>query len=67
MTSMPDPAEAEARMRELIADAGIAEPDDVIHDLEHAELHFRWNAEKLVVIVELRDPDRAFAAFQAPV
>ena len=54
-------------MRALIADAGLQEPDEVIHDLEHDELHFRWNSEKLVIIVELRDPDRAFAEFQPPV
>ena len=55
----PDPGEIEAKMRALIADGGLQEPDEVIHDLEHAELHFRWNAEKFVVIVELRDPDRS--------
>jgi hypothetical protein len=63
----PDPADIEAKMRALIADAGLAAPDEVIHDLEHDELHFRWNTEKLVIIVELRDPPGPVAALQPPV
>jgi hypothetical protein len=31
----PDPADIEAKMRALITDAGLAAPDEVIHDLEH--------------------------------
>jgi hypothetical protein len=64
---LPSPAEVEARMRQLLADAGIAEPDEVIHDLEDGELHFRWNSEKLVVIVELRDHPGPWAALKPPV
>jgi hypothetical protein len=65
--TLPDPAEVEAKMRDLLAEAGLQQPDEVIHDLEHAELHFRWNTEKLVIIVELRDPPGPFAALQPPV
>jgi hypothetical protein len=64
--SSPDPAEAEARMRELLASGGLAQPDEVIHDLERGELHFRWNAEKLVVILELTDEPGPWAAFTPP-
>jgi len=63
----PDPADIEAKMLALIADAGLQEPDEVIHDFERDELHFRWNAEKLVIIVELRDSAGPLATLQLPV
>jgi hypothetical protein len=45
----------EARMRALLLDAGLAQPDEVVHDANHDELVLRWREDKLVVVVELSD------------
>jgi hypothetical protein len=52
-TSKPSPDEAEARMRGLLREAGLPEPDEVVHDAGHDELVFQWRDRKLVVVVEL--------------
>jgi hypothetical protein len=53
-------------MRQLLADGGLAQPDEVTLDLEHGELHFRWNSQNLVVIVELTDRPPPWATTQPP-
>jgi hypothetical protein len=47
----PTHAEAEHRMRELLRDNGLPEPDSVLYETDEAVL--RWDERKLVVIVEL--------------
>jgi hypothetical protein len=51
--SAPDPSEVEAHMREMFTEAGLAQPDEVVHEAALDELHFRWTKQKLCVIVEL--------------
>jgi hypothetical protein len=45
---------AESKFRQLIRNAGLAEPDRVEYDAE--ELTFYWDESKLAVIVEIDDP-----------
>ena len=45
---------AESRFRELIASAGLDEPDGV--DYEPGSLVFRWSGPKVAVVVDL-EPD----------
>ena len=54
--------DAERRMRQLAAEAGLPEPDEVIHHADADELEFRWYEQKLAVVVELGD-DRCDAHF----
>ena len=51
-------------MRALAAEAGLPEPDEVIHDADAGELEFRWYEQKLAVVVELGD-GRSDAALEA--
>lgn len=53
MTEIPPHQDAELRMRALAAEAGLPEPDEVIHHAEDEELEFRWHEQKLCVVVEL--------------
>jgi hypothetical protein len=48
--------EAEADFRRMLEDGGVAPPDDV--EALPGELVFRWNEQKLAVVVEL-DPGPA--------
>lgn len=47
----PTPAEAEARMREIVRNAGLPPPDEVEHHSD--EIVLFWHEEKLVVSVDL--------------
>ena len=51
----PTHAEAEQRMRELLRDNGLPEPDSVRYDA--AEVAFFWHESKTVVVVELDADD----------
>lgn len=51
--NLPDRREVEARMRELIAGAGLPPPDAVEHD--PGEVVFFWHEQKLVVSIDLAD------------
>jgi hypothetical protein len=53
MTEMPRHEEAELRMRGIAEQAGLPEPDEVIHHVGDEELEFRWHEAKLCVVVEL--------------
>jgi hypothetical protein len=57
-----DPREtAEARMREILAEAGLREPDEVRYG--DGEIVLRWYEERLEVVVdEIPDVDDAAAA-----
>jgi hypothetical protein len=48
---MTTTAEAEQRMRELLADAGLPEPDEVQHG--DGEVKFLWYDSKVAVVVNL--------------
>jgi hypothetical protein len=53
---MPDIApheDAELRIREIAASAGLPEPDEVIHHVDEEELELRWYEQKLAVVIEL--------------
>ncbi len=49
----PTHGDAERRMRELIENAGLPEPDEVRHEFEPNEVVFVWCEPKLVVVVDL--------------
>jgi hypothetical protein len=53
MPEIPRHEDAELRMRDIAAQAGLPEPDEVIHHVEDEELEFRWHEPKLCVVVEL--------------
>ena len=53
MADIPPHEDAELRMRSSAAEAGLPEPDEVIHHVEDEELEFRWHEQKLCVVVEL--------------
>ena len=53
-------------MRELLEDADLAQPDRVEHDLEHDEVVFFWDEEKLAVIIERRGPGDELATLLKP-
>lgn len=48
-----DPYDAELRMREIVAQAGLPEPDEVNHHPEEEELELLWHEQKLCVVIEL--------------
>jgi len=52
---IPTHAEAEERMRELIASGGLAEPDEVRYEFDPDEVVFVWHQPRLAVIVELEE------------
>jgi len=52
---IPTHAEAEERMRELIASGGLAEPDEVRYEFDPDEVVFVWHRRRLAVIVELEE------------
>lgn len=45
---------AESRLRQLIADADLAQPDDVEHTRD--SVIFRWQGPKVAVVIDLDDP-----------
>lgn len=51
----PTPSEAEDHFRELLRDAGLADPDEVRHDSRAREITFLWREPKLAVVLELDD------------
>ncbi len=53
----PTHAEAEQRVRKLLRDNGLPEPDSVRHGAD--EVAFCWHESKTVVIVELDADDPA--------
>ena len=54
-------ATAEARMREILAEAGLPEPDEV--EYRDGEIALRWYEQKLEVVVDgIPDVDDAAAA-----
>jgi hypothetical protein len=53
-TNKPSPADAEARMRALLLEADLPEPDEIVHDAGQDELVLLWRDQKLAVVVELR-------------
>ncbi len=59
---IPTHAEAEERMRELIANGGLADPDEVRYEFDPDEVVFLWREPKLAVIVELTDGDHGGTA-----
>ena len=61
MKTPPTPAEAEAHLRQLLADNEMPQPDEVVH--HPAEVVFLFHEKKLAVMVELTPdwPDDASA------
>jgi hypothetical protein len=55
MTASPAHAEAERRLRDLLASSDLPAPDEVAH-LQHAVL-FVWHAAQVLVIAELDQVD----------
>ena len=53
MAEMPPHEDAELRMRAIAERAGLPEPDEVIHHVEHEEIELRWHEPKLCVVLEL--------------
>jgi hypothetical protein len=47
--------DAEDRMRTILADAGLDQPDEWRHLAELGELHLIWQEQKLCVVIELLD------------
>ncbi|HEX8053611.1 MAG TPA: hypothetical protein VF517_11525 [Thermoleophilaceae bacterium] len=45
--------DAELRFREIAAQAGLPEPDEVVYHEDDEELEFLWHEQKLAVVVEL--------------
>lgn len=64
---LADPAETERRFLELVDEAGLDRPDDIEWDLDAGELLFLWRAEKLAVVVDLRDAAGGLALDLPPV
>ena len=56
------PEAAKARMRSLIVQGGLPEPDEIVHDPLHDELNLIWHEKKLVVIIELTEREEAIDA-----
>jgi len=52
--------QAEAKMRELLDDAGLPEPDDV--EYGERSVYLRWIEQKLEVAIDLDDPEPRLAA-----
>lgn len=68
----PSPAAVETHFRGLLDDQGLAQPDEIHHDLEAAEVVFIWHEPKLAVVIELGpgghvDVREAVASDEAPV
>jgi hypothetical protein len=51
---VPTPAEAEERLRKLIADAGLPQPDEVRH--RPGEVVLMYHEQKLAFVFELSEP-----------
>jgi hypothetical protein len=47
--------DAELRFREIAAQAGLPEPDEVVYHEDDEELEFLWHEQKLAVVVELHE------------
>lgn len=54
MPTHPTHEEVEQRLRDLIADAGLPDPDDVAY--EPRSVVFLWKEQQLAVAVDLDDP-----------
>lgn len=75
MSPLPDhptPDEVEDHFRGLIDQAGLEQPDEVIHDTFAEEVIFLWEEPKFAVVVELGpdgpvDVRRAVNGFEPPV
>jgi hypothetical protein len=58
MPNQPSHEAVEQRFRDLIAEAGLPDPDDVVY--EPRSVVFLWNEQHVAVAVDLDDPiDRA--------
>ena len=51
---VPTPAEAEERLRKLLADAGLPQPDEVRH--RPGEVVLMYHERKLAFVFELSEP-----------
>jgi hypothetical protein len=56
---IPTHAEVEKRIRRLLADNGLAEPDDVVR--RPAELVLLYHRQKVALVIELEASDSAAA------
>ena len=56
MQPSPRHRAAESRLRQLITDAELSQPDDV--EYLRASVIFRWQGPKVVVVVDLDEPSR---------
>lgn len=45
--------DAETRMRQLVSEAGLPDPDEVIRDAANDELVLLWHTQRLAITVEL--------------
>jgi hypothetical protein len=52
----PDHRDAERRMRELVREAGLPQPDEVRDRFDPDEIVLMWHERKLAVVIELDEP-----------
>ena len=52
----PTPEETELKFLEILDNADLRRPDEVIYDPVADELVCRWTEEELTVVVEMSDP-----------
>jgi hypothetical protein len=50
-------ADAERRMRELIEQAGLPEPEEVRYEFDPDEVVLMWHEPRFAVVVDLEDTD----------
>lgn len=58
--------DAEQRMREIIRNAGLPKPDEVLYEFEPDEVVFKWNGPKLAVVIDLDDDGSGEIEFRSP-
>ncbi len=51
----PTPWQVEDHFRSLLREEGFAQPDEVEHDPEAAELVFLWREPKVAIVIELSE------------
>jgi hypothetical protein len=51
----PDHRDAERRMREIVRNADLPEPDEVRYEFDPDEVVLMWNEPKLAVVIDLED------------
>ncbi|MGH2590172.1 MAG: hypothetical protein ACRDGW_05180 [Actinomycetota bacterium] len=62
----PNHRDAERRMREIVRNGDLPEPDEVRYEFDPDEVVLTWNEPKLAVVIDLGDDGTEGIEFRSP-